>query len=170
MTAACARFALPHSRLGLTGAMQGRRLVPFNARYQETLQACLKVVHEVNPSAACEIHHLDYGKCPPVEAIERAAKRKFGKVIPVGMAVSIFRWRERQNGEDFHARFVLTDKGGIGIDAGLSAEGNHQTTIMHLMSCGLVGQRVQALARAATVYELVEPILRIDANGEVDRL
>jgi hypothetical protein len=27
MTAACARFALPHSRLGLTGAMQGRRLV-----------------------------------------------------------------------------------------------------------------------------------------------
>ena len=25
--AVCARFALPHSRLGLTGAMQGRRLV-----------------------------------------------------------------------------------------------------------------------------------------------
>jgi hypothetical protein len=41
---------------------------------------------------------------------------------------------------------------------------------MHLMSCGLVGQRVQALARAATVYELVEPILRIDAHGKVDRL
>ena len=143
---------------------------PFNARYQDTLRACLKVVHEGNPSAACEIHHLDYGKCPPVEVIEREAKQKFAKVIPDGMAVSIFRWRERQNGEDFHARFVLTDKGGIGIDAGLSAEGNHQTTIMHLMSCGLVGQRVQALARAATVYELVEPILRIDAHGKVDRL
>jgi hypothetical protein len=41
---------------------------------------------------------------------------------------------------------------------------------MHLMSRGLVGQRVQALARAATVYELVEPILCIHANGEVDRL
>ena len=27
MTAACARFALPRSWLGLTGAMQGRRLV-----------------------------------------------------------------------------------------------------------------------------------------------
>ena len=27
MTAACAHFALPHSRLGLTGALQGRRLV-----------------------------------------------------------------------------------------------------------------------------------------------
>jgi hypothetical protein len=69
---------------------------------------------------ACEIHHLDYVKCPPVEAIEREAKKKFEKVIPDGMAVSIFGWRERQNGEDFHARFVLTDKGGVGIDAGLS--------------------------------------------------
>jgi hypothetical protein len=63
---------------------------PFNSRYQDTLRACLKVVHEGNPSAACEIHHLDYGKCPPVEAIEREAKRKFEKVIPDGMAISIF--------------------------------------------------------------------------------
>jgi hypothetical protein len=143
---------------------------PFNSRYQDTLRACFKVVHEANPSAACEIHHLDYVKCPPVEAIEREAKKKFEKVIPDGMAVSIFRWRERQNGEDFHARFVLTDKGGVGIDAGLSAEGSHQTTIMHLMSCGLVRQRAQALARGANIYELMEPILCVDANGNIDRL
>ena len=143
---------------------------PFNARYQDTLRACLRAVHEGNPNAACEVHHLDNGKCPPIEAIEREAKKKFANVIPDGMAVSIFRWRERQGGEDFHARFVLTDKGGIGVDAGLSAEGNHQTTIMHLMSRGLVVQRLQALARGATVYELVEPILRIEADGKVGRL
>jgi hypothetical protein len=107
---------------------------------------------------------------PPVDAIERDAKRKFGNVIPDGMAVSIFRWREKRAGEDFHARFVLTDKGGIGIDAGLSAEGNHQTTIMHLMSLSLVVGRFRALGREATVYELVEPILSIDANGKIGRL
>jgi hypothetical protein len=34
----------------------------------------------------------------------------------------------------------------------------------------IVGQRAQALARTSTVYELVEPILRINADGSVRRL
>lgn len=143
---------------------------PFNGRYQDTLRACLKAVHGGSPDAICEIHHLDGSKSPPIDAIEREARTKFVGVIPDGMTVSIVRWREKEGGEDFHARFVLTDKGGIGVDAGLSAEGNHQTTIMHLMSSGLVGQRALALIRTATVYELVEPILLVSADGSVRRL
>ena len=48
------------------------------------------------------------------------------------MKVTIFCWREKTGGANFHARYLLTDKGGIGIDAGFSAEGGHQTTDMHL--------------------------------------
>jgi hypothetical protein len=143
---------------------------PFNARYQDTLRGCLKEIHKGNPNAVVQIHHLDQGRCPPVDAIEREAKAKFGTVIPQGMTVSIFRWRERDGGEDFHARFVLTDRGGVGIDAGLSAEGDHQTTIMHLMSLNLAHQRRQALAENSLVYELVKPILCIDSNCAVTRL
>jgi hypothetical protein len=143
---------------------------PFNTKYQDTLRACLKVVHGSNPNATCEIHHLDHAKCPPMDAIKREAKIKFAGVIPNGMGIRIVRWREKQGGEDFHARFVLTNKGGVGIDAGLSAEGNHQTTIMHLISGNLVGQRIKALTRGATVYELVEPILCVDASGTVSDL
>ena len=143
---------------------------PFNGRYQDTLRACLKAVHEGNPDAICEIHHIDGTRSPSVDAIEREAKVKFVGVIPDGMTVSIVRWREKDGGEDFHARFVLTDRGGVGVDAGLSAEGNHQTTIMHLMSCGLAQERALALDRTATAYELVEPILRISADGSVRRL
>lgn len=44
---------------------------PFNSKYQDTLRACLHFVHEGNPSATFEIHHLDHGRCPPTEAIER---------------------------------------------------------------------------------------------------
>jgi hypothetical protein len=128
------------------------------------------VVNSGNPDATCEIHHLDQARCPSVDAIEREAKIKFAGVIPDGMSVSIFRWREKERGEDFHARYVLTDKGGIAIDAGLSAEGNHQTTDMHLMSCTLVKRKAQALTRDATVYQLVEPILRIDSSCLVSHL
>jgi hypothetical protein len=37
-------------------------------------------------------------------------------------------WQKIKAGEDFHARYLLTDRGGIAVDAGFSAEGNHQTT------------------------------------------
>jgi hypothetical protein len=39
------------------------------------------------------------------------------------MTVTIYRWREKNGGADFHARYLLTDKGGIRVDAGFSAEG-----------------------------------------------
>jgi len=143
---------------------------PFNERYQDTLRACLEEIYKNNPGATCEIHHLDGARSPSVDAIEREAKAKFLGIIPHGMIVSIVRWRERQRGEDFHARYVLTDRGGISIDAGLSAEGKHQTTIAHLMSYVLAGQRMEALSHTATVYELVSPILRINADGTVSHL
>jgi hypothetical protein len=126
------------------------------------------MVHGANAGAVCEIHHLDHDRCPPAAAIAREAPSKFARVIPDGMALTIFRWRERDGGADFHARYLLTDKGGIGIDAGFSAEGNHQTTDMHLMSVALAQAKIKALARDATVYELVEPVLRIAADGRVE--
>ena len=39
--------------------------------------------------------------------------RLFKGVIPAGMKVAIFCWRERSGGEDFHARYLLTERGGI---------------------------------------------------------
>jgi hypothetical protein len=47
------------------------------------------------------------------------------------MKVATFCWRERNGGEDFHARYLLTERGGISVKAGFSADGNHQTTDKH---------------------------------------
>ena len=94
---------------------------PFDARYQATVRECLKVLHAANPRASFEIHHLDRPRSPPAEAIEREARAKFGNVIPQGMTITIYRWRQKSQGADFHARYLLTDKGGIRVDAGFSA-------------------------------------------------
>ena len=143
---------------------------PFNARYQRTLRACLNIVHEGNPKAVCEIHHIEHKLCAPVEGIEKAGELKFKGVIPDGMTVSIFRWKEKDGGEDFHARYLLTDRGGIRIDAGFSAEGKHQTTDFGLMDFDLSQTRRAALARDSDVYELVEPVLKITHEGKVERI
>jgi hypothetical protein len=44
------------------------------------------------------------------------------------MKVTIFCRRQKDGGQDFHARYLLTERGGIAVDAGFSAEGDHQTT------------------------------------------
>jgi hypothetical protein len=65
------------------------------------------------------------------------------------MFVTIYCWREKNGGADFHARHLLTKKGGIGIDAGFSAEGNHQTTDVHLMSFKLSQEKIRPFTRLA---------------------
>lgn len=143
---------------------------PFSTRYQSTLRECLRMVHAANPRTVYEIHHLDRDGGPDIDAIEREAKIKFGTVIPEGMTIRLYRWREKAGGEDFHARYLLTDRGGMRIDAGFSAEGGHQTTDVSLMSFELSQQKRNALSRDAGAYELVEPVLQIARNGHVEHV
>lgn len=143
---------------------------PFNGRYQNTLRECLKILHAANPRAICEIHHLDSPRCPPIEAIEREARAKFNAVIPLGMTVSIYRWRQKNGGADFHARYLLTDRGGLRVDAGFSTDAAGQKTDMSFMDFNLAQQRRKEFNRDAQVYELIEPILQIAANGYVERI
>lgn len=143
---------------------------PFNERYKRTLRECLNIVKANNPNAICEIHHRHHDDNPTAADFEREAQSLFRGVVPEGMTITIYRWREKNGGADFHARYLLSDKGGIAIDAGFSAEGNHQTTDMHLMSFELSQERIRALARDATDYELVEPVLQIASNGYVEHV
>ena len=149
---------------------------PFNARYRNTLRECLGIVSALNPNAICEIHYRNNNmpnrtdKTPTPEAIKREAPNIFPGVIPGGMKVTIFCWREKNGGADFHARYLLTDKGGIGIDAGFSAEGGHQTTDMHLMTFEFSQEKLKAFARDATDYELVGPVIQVASDGHVENV
>jgi hypothetical protein len=118
---------------------------PFNARYKDTIRECLNIVRTLNRTAACEIHYRFYKDKPANNRLEREAVHLFPGVIPDGMKVTIFCWREKTGGADFHARYLLTDKGGIGIDAGFSAEGGHQTTDMHLMTFDLSQEKLKSV-------------------------
>jgi len=143
---------------------------PYNARYKNTLRACLAVMKADNPNAACEIHYRYHHDKPTNIELEREAAHLFNGVIPEGLAVSVHCWRQKNGGADFHARYLLTELGGIGIDAGFSAEGGHQTTDMHLMGTVLSQARLNAFARDATDFELVGPVLMIYSDGRVQRI
>jgi hypothetical protein len=141
------------------------------AQYQETLKACLDVIQTSGGAGVrCEIHFCDHDKRPPSEFIEREAHKWIRGVLPAGMSFSIFGWKERAGGADFHARYLLTDVGGINVEAGFSAEGAHQKVQLGLLPLDLAQNRMNALVRNSTVYDLVGPVLEIRSDGSVLRV
>lgn len=141
------------------------------ARYQETLKACLEVIHASGgANVRCEIHFCDHDSRPPPEFVEREAHKWIRGVLPAGMSVTLFGWRERAGGADFHARYLLTDVGGVNVEAGFSAEGAHQKVQLGLLPIALAESRLNALGRSSTVYDLVGPVLEVRSDGSVHRI
>lgn len=140
-------------------------------RYKETLKACLDVVHSSGSrSARCEIHYCDHESRPPFEVLERDAPRWLRGVIPAGMSVVLYAWNEKDGGEDFHARNLLTDIGGVSVEAGFSAEGAHQSVQIGLLASDFTQRQLVVFARASTVYDLAQPVLEISADGTANRI
>jgi len=139
----------------------------FNQKYKSTLKQCLLVAAAKNPKAECEIHYRFHEKNVEPTDIEKSACSAFSGLIPAGIIVKVFCWRQKEGGEDFHARYLLTDKGGVGVEAGFSAEGKNETTDMHLLELGLCKARLDMFTPPSTTFDLVGPVLSVDASGKV---
>ena len=139
-------------------------------RYLETLMACLDVVRQGgrNPSR-CEIHFCAHESRPSLEEAEQVAVAQLRGVIPDGMSVAVHAWREKPDGEDFHARDLLTDVGGINVESGFSADGGHQNVRLTLLPSNVWEANLQYFEPGSEVYDLVEPILEVWGDGRVRR-
>jgi hypothetical protein len=142
----------------------------FNQKYKNTLKQCLLLAKARNPTADIEIHYKYHDKKVEPSHIEKSVTSALGGLIPSGMEIKVFCWAQKDGGEDFHARYLLTERGGIGVDAGFSAEGNHETTDMHILGLEFCKERLATFTRPANVYELIGPVLSVDANGRVTHI
>jgi len=140
----------------------------FSPRYQATFKLAFEFLAKHNPEATCEIHYTS--EKPDTFAVEREWPAKVRLFMPAETRAIIHCWKEKKDGEDFHARFLGTDKGGLTIDGGFSAEGAHQTTNVQLMTSALLHERLQQLETNAGVYDLVSPVIEVTGTGAVRRL
>lgn len=115
----------------------------------------------------CENYFVDGQGKPPCDGFVRECGNWLHGVIPPAWTVTFFRWREWPDGEDFHARYVLTDVGGLRIDAGLD-EAPGQTTVVAHMEIALIQERLKSLEPGAKVYDLIGPVVRVSSNGYVE--
>lgn len=77
-------------------------------------------------------------------------------IIPRGFKIKIIRWDQRDGGEKLHARYVLTEKGGIGYDVGLDSGYEGETTDVSLLDRPVYEQRWKDYQKETAPFELVD--------------
>ena len=75
--------------------------------------------------------------------------------LPNNWTASAFIWEELQRGKRFHARYILTDVGGVGSDFGLD-EGKSQgdETDLYLLPDGLRAKRTVEFSTEGNTFTL----------------
>lgn len=100
---------------------------PSFYRWRSVVQACLTLAArgaDGQPLDAVEIHAVDDDEKPSFVEYERRCRTHLPGMLPAGLrSIRVVRWRMRPAApDDFHGRYVLTDRGGYRLDKGLDEE------------------------------------------------
>ena len=117
---------------------------------------------------AIRIHFRDHDSRPPAEVLARDGYAQVRGLLPPGYCLELYAWSEKQGGEDFHDRFVLTDLGGIMIGAGLSADGPAETATFTLLNVDHAEGLRCRFADGSTAYTRVGSAVRIHDDGSIE--
>lgn len=110
---------------------------PGRRKWLRPLEEFIQNAIESGPSISRMEYHFkfDPAASPPFDAAFIAeCQRRIAPVVPLGMTIKLIRWKKRPVGKSFHARLLLTNKGGIGFDYGLD-EGDDRgdTTLVSIL-------------------------------------
>jgi len=164
--ACCARLLLQISREIIVA---DPHFDPGKPRFLETLSHLLQYSFEEHPPKRIELHvEYDYWKEQQRERdwMEEAAQ-SLPRLIPEGFALKVFRWESRLTGDKPHARYILTERGGIRYDYGIDEwKGEGQTTDVSLLSEDLYRRRWADYQVGTAAYTLIDDPVEIHGAGK----
>ena len=132
---------------------------PGRPNYQSSFRSFLKILgskRPVGPPEVVEIHtRLFEGK-------EEYLLESYKRIIPKGLKVTVFQWKERPNGQKLHNRYILTDLGGVsfhhGLDTGKEGEIDDITLLnleQYNLHCSQYNSATQTFEEASPPLEIV---------------
>lgn len=144
------------------------RIENANTGYRETIRHLLGVLHNSgHTNMTVRLHYGNANNCPPESHVLQNASNWFHGLIPPTFSVRLTAWDEIQGGEDFHDRFILTDRGGIQIGSGLAAAGAQEHALITLLETQHSDQIRLRFAPESNVYRQFGRTVEILANGVV---
>ncbi|NQU63494.1 MAG: hypothetical protein HQ517_04310 [SAR324 cluster bacterium] len=139
---------------------------PAQARWRNSLSAFLSLIAKSAQIDTCELHYLESNTTPDPQA-RILSFPKLAPIIPDNITLKIIRWKTEEDGDDFHARYILTENGGMRFDSGLIEKGANKTTDVSILDKELHLKRWQMYNPNSTVYSLQSPIYIIHSRGNI---
>jgi hypothetical protein len=141
---------------------------PNEIRWRRPLQAFLQVA--TNKRRPGDILRVEIHVKDDLETglFTTYSQRSLPEIIPSGIRVRILQWREREQGEKLHNRFILTDLGGVSFGVGLDdSDGEDgQTDDIQLLNEETYGMRFAQYAGSTPAFDPVAEII-IDGKRRV---
>lgn len=129
---------------------------PETSRWRVTLQAFLKAATEAGHQLArCE-YHLKAKSAS--NYFQETCEAKLPKIIPKDLQLTLIRWEEKPLGEKFHARYILTDIGGVHIDVGLDKGDEGETTLINLLDVDLWQKCWNYFQKTTNTYKYIDEL------------
>ena len=133
---------------------------PQLPRYVETFSRLIHFAFENNNPQRLELH-VEYNKrSPTLEWWQESCEAQLSPFLPNDTLIKILRWQEKNSGDKPHARYILSERGGIRFDYGLDEwEGEGQTTDVSLLDHALYEKRWNDYQKGTAAFDLVDEIL-----------
>ncbi len=143
--ASCIRFVDPH-------------FDPHAPRYLNTLSEFLKAATsgKVIPVKQVE-YHLDGGTIHDGQ-FKTWCHQNVPRLLPPGIGITFYRWREMASAESLHPRYILTDIAGLSFEHGLDAETEHQTCDVKLIAAEIFDRRWNQYRPDGTAFVLKDSV------------
>jgi len=128
---------------------------PFMPEFRSTFEKFLEFVFQGNPPETLKLHTRNKGQKGWKDVFERYFSHK----IPKGFSFAVVRWEENEGGNRMHARYVLTELGGIRYDYGLDKGCNESiNSDVSLVGYTLAQKRLKDYQQKSTAFNFVDEI------------
>lgn len=107
---------------------------PDELKFRKPLQEFVRVLVTSRPLTRLEYHlSADHKSAPSAPHFRDLCNRKLPQLLPIGTKLRLIRWNQRSDGREFHARYIVTERGGISFDPGLDTGGVGELTTLSLL-------------------------------------
>ncbi len=128
-------------------------------RFINTLRYFINFSFINKPVKRIELH-LRHNKRHPIDSNSwENLCAKIAPLIPKCSNIKVFIWKKKWDGDEIHARYILTERGGIRYDYGLDEGWKGETTDVDLLDEKLYEERWKDFQEDTAAFKLVDKML-----------